>query len=79
MQIQGRYCVVFPDVTVGEDTRLGNFVLIRSNTQTGQGCIVGSYVDIEGDGARAGHADGRAPDHRLAGLVGWGLPDSRGH
>jgi UDP-2-acetamido-3-amino-2,3-dideoxy-glucuronate N-acetyltransferase len=49
MQIQGQYCVVFPDVTIGDDTRLGNFVLIRSNTQIGQGCIIGSYVDIEGD------------------------------
>jgi acetyltransferase-like isoleucine patch superfamily enzyme len=49
MQIQGQYCVVFPDVTIGEDTRLGSFVLIRSNTRIGQGCTIGSYVDIEGD------------------------------
>jgi len=49
MQIQGQYCVVFPDVTIGENTRLGNFVLIRSKTRIGQGCTIGSYVDIEGD------------------------------
>ena len=46
---QGQYCVVFPDVTVGEGTRLGNFVLIRSNTRIGRGCTIGSYVDIEGE------------------------------
>jgi len=46
---QGQYCVIFPDVTLGQGTRLGNFVLIRSNTQIGQNCTIGSYVDIEGD------------------------------
>src|SRR5262245_8314436 len=46
---KGEYCVVFPDVTIGESTRLGNFVLIRSNTRIGRGCTIGSYVDIEGD------------------------------
>lgn len=49
MQTQGQYCVIFPDVSIGEETRLGNFVMIRSNTQIGQGCTIGSYVDIEGD------------------------------
>jgi len=47
--IQGENCVIFTDVTIGEGTRLGNFVLIRSNTDIGKGCIIGSYVDIEGD------------------------------
>jgi UDP-3-O-[3-hydroxymyristoyl] glucosamine N-acyltransferase len=46
---QGQYCVIFPDVTIGEGTRLGNFVLIRSNTRIGRGCTIGSYVDIEGE------------------------------
>jgi UDP-2-acetamido-3-amino-2,3-dideoxy-glucuronate N-acetyltransferase len=46
---QGQYCVIFPDVAIGEGTRLGNFVLIRSQTQIGRGCTIGSYVDIEGE------------------------------
>lgn len=28
---------------------LGNFVLIRSKTRVGEGCVIGSYVDIEGE------------------------------
>ncbi len=46
---QGQYCVIFPDVEIGEGTRLGNFVMIRSSTIIGRECTVGSYVDIEGD------------------------------
>jgi acetyltransferase-like isoleucine patch superfamily enzyme len=46
---QGQHCVIFPDVTIGAGTRLGNFVLIRSETHIGHGCTIGSYVDIEGD------------------------------
>jgi len=46
---QGEYCVIFPDVAIGEGTRLGNFVLIRSDTQIGAGCTIGSNCDIEGD------------------------------
>ena len=46
---QGQYCVIFPDVTVGERTRLGNFVMIRAATRIGRECTIGSYVDIEGD------------------------------
>lgn len=46
---QGQYCVIFPEVQIGEETRLGNFVFIRNNTQIGNGCTIGSYVDIEGD------------------------------
>jgi UDP-2-acetamido-3-amino-2,3-dideoxy-glucuronate N-acetyltransferase len=33
----------------GEGTRIGNFVFIRENTIIGNCCIVGSYLDIEGD------------------------------
>jgi len=47
--IYGRFCVIFDDVTIGDDTRVGNFVTIRANTRIGKGCLVGSYVDIEGD------------------------------
>lgn len=46
---QGQYCVIFPDVTIGTETRLGNFVMVRSQTLIGRGCTIGSYVDIEGD------------------------------
>jgi acetyltransferase-like isoleucine patch superfamily enzyme len=46
---KGENCVIFPDVSVGENTRIGNFVMIRSDTRIGQGCTIGSYVDIEGD------------------------------
>lgn len=46
---QGQNCVIFPNVSVGEGTRIGNFVLIRSDTTIGRECTIGSYVDIEGD------------------------------
>jgi acetyltransferase-like isoleucine patch superfamily enzyme len=46
---RGLHCVVFENVVIGENTRLGNFVLIRSNTRIGSGCTIGSYVDLEGD------------------------------
>ena len=49
MESRGQFAVVFPDVTMGEGTRLGNFVMIRSNTVIGVDCTIGSYVDIEGD------------------------------
>lgn len=49
MPARGKYCVIFPDVTIGARTRLGNFILIRSNTRIGRDCTLGSYVDIEGD------------------------------
>jgi acetyltransferase-like isoleucine patch superfamily enzyme len=46
---QGESCVVFPEVEIGDDTRLGNFVLIRSKTRIGEHCVIGSNVDIEGE------------------------------
>lgn len=46
---QGEHCVIFSDVAIGEQTRIGNFVFIRSNTRIGIGCTIGSYVDIEGE------------------------------
>jgi UDP-2-acetamido-3-amino-2,3-dideoxy-glucuronate N-acetyltransferase len=49
VELHGLFGVVFPDVTLGEGTRLGNFVMIRSNTVIGADCTIGSYVDIEGD------------------------------
>jgi UDP-2-acetamido-3-amino-2,3-dideoxy-glucuronate N-acetyltransferase len=46
---RGGYCVVADDAAIGEGTRIGNFVLIRSGTRIGEDCTIGSYVDIEGD------------------------------
>ncbi len=49
MQVLGQFSTIFPDVTVGDGTRIGNYVMIRSNTRIGEDCTIGSYVDIEGD------------------------------
>ena len=49
LRYQGKYCTIFPRVVIGEGTRLGNYLLIRSDTRIGAGCTIGSYVDIEGD------------------------------
>jgi UDP-2-acetamido-3-amino-2,3-dideoxy-glucuronate N-acetyltransferase len=45
----GHNCIIFEDARIGENTRIGNFVFIRETTVIGKGCVVGSYVDIEGD------------------------------
>ena len=47
--IYGRNCIISEDAKIGESTRIGNFVFVRDNTVIGKGCMVGSYVDIEGD------------------------------
>ncbi len=46
---QGEHCVIFPRVEIGDGTRIGNFVLIRSDTRIGVDCTIGSNVDIEGE------------------------------
>jgi UDP-2-acetamido-3-amino-2,3-dideoxy-glucuronate N-acetyltransferase len=46
---KGEYCCIWADVEIGEGSRVGNFVLIRSQTRIGRNCTIGSYVDIEGD------------------------------
>lgn len=46
---RGKFSVIFPDVSIGTGTRVGNFVFLRSNTVIGENCTIGSYVDIEGD------------------------------
>jgi len=43
------HCIIAEDARIGEGTRIGNFVLIRDNTIVGRDCLIGSYVDIEGD------------------------------
>ncbi len=52
---QGQHCVIFPEVLIGEGTRIGNFVMIRSGTTIGDGCTIGSYVDIEGEAIIGNH------------------------
>ena len=47
--IYRQHCLIAEDVQIGPDTRIGNFVFIRSGTIIGRGCLIGSYVDIEGD------------------------------
>ncbi len=49
MFTSGEYCCIWADVEIGEGTRVGNFVLIRSQTRIGRNCTIGSYVDIEGE------------------------------
>jgi len=46
---QGDFCKIFDGVTIGDNTRVGNFVFIRPNTEIGSSCVIGSYVDIEGE------------------------------
>jgi UDP-2-acetamido-3-amino-2,3-dideoxy-glucuronate N-acetyltransferase len=41
--------VIADDARIGEDSRIGNFVFIRAGTVIGRSCLIGSYVDIEGD------------------------------
>jgi UDP-2-acetamido-3-amino-2,3-dideoxy-glucuronate N-acetyltransferase len=45
----GQHCVISKDAKIGEQTRIGNFVLIRDATIIGISCTIGSYVDIEGE------------------------------
>ncbi len=45
----GQYCVIDPDVFIGEGSRIGNYVYIRASTRIGEGCTIGSFVDIEGE------------------------------
>ncbi|MEO7666916.1 MAG: acyltransferase [Dehalococcoidia bacterium] len=49
MHVHGQFSTIFPDVTIGDGTRVGNYVMIRSDTVIGEECTIGSYVDIEGD------------------------------
>ena len=49
MEMRGQFNVIAPDVSIGDDTAFGNFVLVRDSTVIGRGCRIGSFVDIEGD------------------------------
>ncbi|OGP94161.1 MAG: hypothetical protein A2Z19_07360 [Deltaproteobacteria bacterium RBG_16_54_18] len=67
--LQGQFCVIFPDVKIGEGTRLGNFVLIRSNTRIGKDCTIGSYVDIEGEVSIGDHVSLQSSCYLTRGVV----------
>lgn len=45
----GHHSVIAPDARIGEGTRVGNFVFVRSATTIGRWCVIGSFVDIEGE------------------------------
>jgi acetyltransferase-like isoleucine patch superfamily enzyme len=66
---RGQFCVIFPDVSIGEGTRVGNFVMIRSNTVIGGKCTIGSYVDIEGDVAIGNHVSLQSGCYITRGVV----------
>ena len=66
---QGQYCVIFPDVTIGGTTRVGNFVMIRSGTVIGEDCTIGSYVDIEGDVIIGNHVSLQSGVYLTRGVV----------
>jgi acetyltransferase-like isoleucine patch superfamily enzyme len=65
----GKFCVIFPGVTIGEGTRLGNFILIRSDTRIGKGCTIGSYVDIEGEVSIGDHVSLQSSCYITRGVV----------
>jgi UDP-2-acetamido-3-amino-2,3-dideoxy-glucuronate N-acetyltransferase len=65
----GEHCVIFSDVTIGEGTRLGNFVFIRSNSIIGSGCTIGSYVDIEGDVSIGNHVSLQSACYITRGVI----------
>ncbi len=48
-ELRARNCIISESASIGEGTKLGNFIFIRDNTRIGKNCILGSYVDIEGD------------------------------
>jgi UDP-2-acetamido-3-amino-2,3-dideoxy-glucuronate N-acetyltransferase len=66
---QGQNCVIFPDVQIGETSRIGNFVMIRSQTTIGEGCTIGSYVDIEGDVVIGNHVSLQSGVYVTRGVV----------
>ena len=49
MLLFGHHCVISENAKIGPSTRISNFVFIRDQTVIGADCVVGSYVDIEGD------------------------------
>ena len=69
MDQHGQFSAIFPDVTIGHGTRVGNFVMIRSNTLIGEDCTIGSYVDIEGDVVIGSHVSLQSGCYITRGVV----------
>lgn len=69
MQVQGQFSTIFPDVTIGDGTRVGNYVMIRSDTVIGEQCTIGSYVNIEGDVSIGNHVSLQSGCYITRGVV----------
>jgi UDP-2-acetamido-3-amino-2,3-dideoxy-glucuronate N-acetyltransferase len=69
MQVQGQFNTIFPAVKIGDGTRLGNYVMIRSDTTIGAQCTIGSYVDIEGDVTIGSHVSLQSGCYITRGVV----------
>lgn len=66
---RGEHIVIHDDVTIGDGTRIGNFVLIRAGTRIGVGCTIGSYVDIEGEVAIGNHVSLQSACYLTRGVI----------
>jgi len=66
---QGQHCVIFDDVNIGQGTRIGNFVFIRSDTRIGTQCTIGSYVDIEGEVSIGNHVSLQSACYITRGVI----------
>ncbi len=69
VQVLGQFNTIFPDVRIGDGTRLGNYVMIRSDTVIGALCTIGSYVDIEGDVTIGNHVSLQSGCYITRGVV----------
>lgn len=45
--IIGSHCVVYRDVQMGEDCRLGDHATIREGARIGKRCVIGTMVDLQ--------------------------------
>jgi UDP-2-acetamido-3-amino-2,3-dideoxy-glucuronate N-acetyltransferase len=69
MDLRGQFNAIASDVTIGDGTRLGNFVMIRSNTVIGEDCTIGSFVDLEGDVVIGNHVSLQSGCYITRGVV----------
>jgi UDP-2-acetamido-3-amino-2,3-dideoxy-glucuronate N-acetyltransferase len=67
--IYGRNCVISEDAKIGEETKIGNFVLIRDHVLIGAGCVIGSYVSIEGDARIGNHVSLQSGCYLTRGVI----------
>lgn len=47
--IIGSHCIIYRDVHMGEDCRLGDHATIREGARIGKRCVIGTMVDIQYD------------------------------